>query len=230
MPTFSNRPPAESTGHNYDVVRCPATGKLRAVITSENLVGCPTHFFRGHTVPCDLPDCPACAEGLPWRWHGYVTIFTAQAHLHQLLELTAPPAEVLAAWFDLHKTLRGCEVILNRTSPRPNGRVRIQTRALDLTGIQLPPAPDLKKILATMWNLPKADQQIAGTLKNHPRFVPAAQPTVPDDRGPQKLDPPLFEKAIALCKSVNHSRGNSSESARPETSGNSHCTLPKPAT
>lgn len=207
MPNFSDRPPAESTGHNFDVIRCPASGKLRACITSENLVGCPTHFFRGHTVPCEPPDCPACAEGLPWRWHGYITIFTAGTHLHQLLEITAAPAETLVQYFDLHKTLRGCEVTMNRTSPRPNGRVRIATRSIDLAAVQLPAAPDLKLILATMWNLPALAQQIKGQLKGHPQFRPKSQPTLPDDRGPSRIADVLEGTGNGRCSSSAPSHG-----------------------
>lgn len=199
MPAFSDRPPAETSGHNFDVVRCPIAGKLRAVITSESLIGCPTHFFRGHTVPCESPDCPACSEQLPWRWHGYVSVFTASTHLHQLLELTAAPAQILAAWFDLHKTLRGSEVVLNRTSPRPNGKVRLQVRAIDLSAVQLPPAPDLRRVLATLWNLPVATQAVSGLMKNHPQFRPESQQKLPADRGLNRVSEILEGNGNGRC-------------------------------
>lgn len=207
MIPFSDRPPQETSGYNFDIVRCPASGKLRAAITSETLVGCPTHFFRGHTVPCSGADCSACAEGLPWRWHGYVTIFTSATHFHQLLELTAPPAEALAAYRQTHGTLRGCEIILNRTSPRPNGRVRIQTKPLDLTQMSLPSPPDLRLILATMWNLPDLAQEIRGLLKGHPQFHAKPQPTVPDDHGPSSIADILKTRGNGQCVSQSDSRG-----------------------
>ncbi len=209
MLPFSDRPPATTAGYNYDIIRCPAAGKLRAIITCENLVGCPTHFFRGHTVPCTGNECAACAEGLPWRWHGYVTIFTATTHFHQLLELTAPPAEHLANYHQTHKTLRGCEVILNRTSPRPNGKVRIQTKPFDLSQTSLPSPPDLRLILATMWNLPEITQEIRGLLKGHPQFRPTAQPTVPPDRGINRIAEILEPKGNGRCNSNEPSPGNS---------------------
>lgn len=187
MPTFSNRPPDETTSHNFDVVRCPPTGRLVACITSHQLVGCPTHFYRGHTVPCEQPHCPACDEGLPWRWHGYATIWTEKTHWHQLLELTAPPAEILAEYKAKNGTLRGCVITAHRTSPRPNGRVRLTTRTADLTKIDLPNAPDLRLILAALWNLPELAQEIRGLLKNHPEFRATAQPTLPDDHAPTPL-------------------------------------------
>jgi len=170
MLAFSNRPPRESTGHNFDVIRTPASGKLRGIITSENLIGCPTHYFQLHTVPCQQPECQPCNLGLPWRWHGYVTIFTANTHLHQLLELTAPPAEVLATYYEQHGTLRGCEIIAGRVSPRPNGRVRLITKPANLENISLPTPPDLRLILATIWNLPELAAQVNGTQKGHPRI------------------------------------------------------------
>lgn len=208
MIPFSDRPPQESSGYNFDIIRCPPSGKLRAAITSETLVGCPTHFFRGHTVPCTGSDCSACAEGLPWRWHGYVTIFTAATHFHQLLELTAPPAEVLATYRQQHGSLRGCEIILNRTSPRPNGRVRIQTKPMDLSQVSLPQAPDLRLILATMWNLPDVAQEVRGILKGHPEFRPTEHPTVPNDRGPNRIADILEHGGNGQCRPSPASRGD----------------------
>lgn len=207
MLPFTDRPPQESSGFNFDIVRCPPAGKLRAAITCESLVGCPTHFFRGHTVPCTGAACQACAEALPWRWHGYVTIYTSQTHFHQLLELTAPPAEVLATYREQHGSLRGCEILLNRNSPRPNGRVKIQTKPLDLTQTKLPEPPDLRLILATMWNLPEMIAEIRGLQKNHPRFVTPDTPTLPDDRGPVAMAEILSHGGNGRCKPPNKSLG-----------------------
>jgi hypothetical protein len=187
MPNFTDRPPTEPAGHNFDVVRCPAQGKIIACITCPELVGCPTHFYRGHTVPCEQPTCAACQEGLPWRWHGYVTIFTAKTHWHQLLELTAPPAETLAEYRDKFGTLRGCLITVNRTSPRPNGRVRLTTSTADLTKIELPQAPDLRLVLATVWNLPELAAEIRGQLKRHREFIATNPDPLPPDRGTSRL-------------------------------------------
>lgn len=188
MPDFSNTPPSDQTSHAYDIVRCPAAGKLRAVITCPDLVGCPTHFYRGHTVPCQAPLCEACDEALPWRWHGYVTIFTAKTHFHQLLELTAPAVKPLLDFREEHATLRGAIIEVHRISPRPNGRVRIVCTKADMTVIQIPTPPDLRLILATLWNLPELTQEIRGTQKGFPQYQAQAQETLPNDRGPNRID------------------------------------------
>lgn len=208
MPLFSNAPPADQTPHNYDLVRCPPAGKIVACITCPDLVGCPTHFYRGHTIPCEPPLCAACQEGLPWRWHGYVTIYTDKSHFHQLFELTAPAAEPLTAYREQHGTLRGCVLTASRISPRPNGRVRITTRTADLTNIVLPEPPDLRLILATLWNMPELAQEIRGTIKNHPRFNPKSQSLLPDDHGPTPIATLLNMEKNRPCKSTNGSRGD----------------------
>lgn len=187
MPSFSNTPPSDQTPHNFDIVRCPTQGKITAIITCADLVGCPTHFHRGHTVPCQSPTCDACDEGLPWRWHGYVTIFTAKTHFHQLLELTAPAVEPLVEYRNLNGTLRGVIINAHRISSRPNGRVRITCSKADLTHIIIPNAPDLRLILATMWNLPELAQEIRATMKGFPRFHAETPDDLPPDRRPEKI-------------------------------------------
>jgi hypothetical protein len=63
----------------------------------------------------------------------------------------------------------------------------LTTRTADLTKIDLPNAPDLRLILAALWNLPELAQEIRGLLKNHPEFRATAQPTLPDDHAPTPL-------------------------------------------
>jgi hypothetical protein len=140
---------------------------------------------------------------LPWRWHGYVTIFTAKTHFHQLLELTAPAVKPLLDYREENGTLRGAIIDVHRISPRPNGRVRVVATKADLAVIQLPTPPDLRLILATLWNLPALAQEVRGTQKGFPQFQARGQETLPNDRGPAHI-----EKCLQLIRDKQLKTGN----------------------
>lgn len=169
MPQFSHAPPADGRGLSLPLRRCPPRGALVAVITSDDLIGCPTHFYGGRTVPCDAERCLPCQEGVSWRWHGYVSAYLMKAKLHFLFEMTARCAEVLIQYRRAHGTLRGCLFEATRHSQTANGRVYIQTRPIDLEGIPVPDPPDLPKLLSMIWNVPAPNVQIDGRVKDHPR-------------------------------------------------------------
>jgi len=57
------------------LVRTPANRSLKAVVTSDALIGTDTHFWGGHTVPCERPECDACNHGIAYRWHGYLSAY-----------------------------------------------------------------------------------------------------------------------------------------------------------
>lgn len=164
MLTPRNQLPEERTGVGLPIRRTPPSGTLAAVITSSDMLGAYTHYFGGRTTPCARPDCRACAEGLPYRWHGYVAAHDLKSGEHILFEITAAGAEPLAEYHTHHGTLRGCELRASRPSKRPNGRVAIITRPYDLKQGRIPREPDLIACLAHLWNLPKSALQEA-----HPR-------------------------------------------------------------
>lgn len=63
MPTFSHDVPTDPRGPAFPIVRTPPGRPLTAIITSPDLVGCYTHYFKGRTSPCDSPKCHLCAIG-----------------------------------------------------------------------------------------------------------------------------------------------------------------------
>lgn len=168
MATFSNRPPADPRGVALDLVRTPATGKIRACVTSEDLIGTYTHFFKGRTLPHDHDECMACKAGLPYRWHAWVSAYTADKHQHILFECTAQAADAFVAYREAHGTLRGGVFDAWRPNRRPNGRVIIQIKPADLGGITLPEPPDLMKCLAIIWNITAPSIAADGIIKGAP--------------------------------------------------------------
>lgn len=153
MPTFSNAPPEDAQGFNLPLHRCPSKGKLQAIVTSADLTGCKTHFWGGRTVPCEDLECVACPEGVPWRWHSYLSAFLPTKGLHFIFESTARATEPFLLYKKAHGSLRGCLFQASRATSRSNSRVNIQTKPADLSSLQLPEAPEIPLVLATIWNM-----------------------------------------------------------------------------
>jgi len=170
MPIWSNCPPADKCGVSFTLRRTPQGRPLTCISTSEDLIGCPTHFYRGRTTPCSGEGCPACADGLPWRWHAYLSCLEISTREHFILELTAQAAENLISYRTAHKTIRGCLIELTRHKQRPNGRVILRCKPADLNKVPLPPAPDLIKCMQNIWNLASSHVREDGVARNQKRI------------------------------------------------------------
>jgi len=186
MPRWTTEPPADSHGKSLPLLRTPATTPLRAIITSSQLIGCDTHFFGGHTVPCERPNCKACLESIPYRWHAYLAAYMPLSGTHFIFECTAQAATPLFQYYCEHGTLRGCQIEAYRWHKRPNGRVIIRTATSATPMSVLPPAPDLAAIMAIIWSLPR--QNI--TITDDDRVSAAIDVTSKGDG--QSADPRLY--------------------------------------
>ena len=187
MINYTTTVPTNPNGHSLPIKRTPAFGALTAIITTENLIGCYTHYWHGRTIPCTLPDCPAHEDGAPFRWHAYQGAWETKTALHFIFEVTACGAEPFITYRDSHNTLRGCLFQAKRFKERPNGRILIHTKPAVLTEINLPNPPDLPKCLATLWSL---NPPMANSKKRNPskrtntvpigddatQWTPAAEP------------------------------------------------------
>ena len=168
MPIFSNTPPEDTRGVSLTLKRCPTNQSLKAIVTSADLIGCPTHFYGGRTVPCEETKCEPCLNGVPWRWHSYLSCWAQIDKIHFLFESTARASEPFVNYRKAHGSLRGCLFRAQRMNSRPNARVFIETKPFDLAAIDLPDAPDLAKVLAIIWNLPESHVNSNGRCRNMP--------------------------------------------------------------
>lgn len=171
MPTWNNTPPTTADSPALPIRRTPHLGVLQAIVTSVDLLGCDTHFFKGHTMPCERPDCEACGKNIPFRWHGYLACLDARTNVHFIFEMTAQAAEAFIEYRETHKTTRGCLFQAQRLHKRPNGRVIIQTKTAALEKLRLPKAPDLKASMAIIWQLPSHVVVDGGRMKDAPTVV-----------------------------------------------------------
>ena len=175
MPNFTNRPPAEPRGPAFPLQRTPTSKPLIAIITCDDLIGCPTHFFKGRTQPCSAPDCEACLEQVSWRWHGYVSALNVTTHEHFIFEMTAQATDALVAYRKQHDTLRGCLFEARRLHARQNARVILRCKPADLQQISLPTPPNLEHALSILWNLPTPDINLAPKPPHEKKITPGLQ-------------------------------------------------------
>ena len=171
MIDWSNQVPASDGPRAMPLKRTPTNGKLKAAITSDDLIGTPTHFFQGHTMPHTEHDCKACEEGVGWTWHGYVAAIMASNRQHFIFEFTAQVGDVMKHYRTVQSTLRGGIITAERMHHRPNGRVILQLTPGDLQRLNLPEAPNLQACMAIIWNIPRDAVRGNGQIKGHPRVT-----------------------------------------------------------
>jgi hypothetical protein len=164
----TDRPPTDQTGHALTLRRAPAGQPILGLPTSTKLLGLNTHFCHGRTLPCQAPDCKACQESIPYRWHGYITYLDLKDRVHCLLELPAAATGNLVQWTDTHDSLRGSVIRISRQQKKSNGRVLSEIKARTETDILLPPEPDLIKALCTLWRIPYTTATPANNRDIHP--------------------------------------------------------------
>jgi hypothetical protein len=185
MINWNDRPPADTIGVALPLIRASNGRPFRGHVTCHHLLGCNTHYWSGRTTPCASDDCPACKEGAPWRWKGYLSAIDCDTRRHVLLEVTALAAEPLVQYQDAKGTLRGALIEATRPGTRKNQRVWIRIKPAPEDAPALPPEPNLAKALAQIWSLPttelsRADNQWGTPAITHtPRQQPPYATTVP---------------------------------------------------
>ncbi len=170
MPVFSATPPPQGRSAGIDLVRTPANRPFIAIVTSEDLVGCPTHFYRNRTTPCEGENCQMCGEGYSWKWHGYLSCIDQATHDHVMFEMTANGSDPFRAYRKQYGTLRGCLFKATRHANRYNGRVSIRCQPADLGDRTLRKGANLVAMLCHIWNIPVPQAEIIGRSKDHPRI------------------------------------------------------------
>ena len=172
MPHWTKGPPQDPRGQGLPIVRTPATGYLRAIVTSPILIGCDTHYWGGHTVPCERPECEACNSGIAYRWHGYLTAYNPNDQLHFIFEMTAQAANPFNEYLQTNGTLRCAQFEAWRWKHTRNGRVLIKVEHSATPSSALPAAPDICRVMAIIWRLPTPNVQVDGIDRGTARVWP----------------------------------------------------------
>jgi hypothetical protein len=154
MPTWNPPPPTNNRGVPYRLLRVPAKGTLKGVITSTEPVAANTHYVANRTIPCESPnDCAACQQGHSYRYHCYTGLLLSATFEHVILELTAAASETLRNYHKLNKCTRGVCITAQRPSGRHNGRVILAIGQATNHADQLPDEPDLMAVLCHIWGI-----------------------------------------------------------------------------
>lgn len=169
---WSATPPTDESNYGYRLIRCPAFKALRAIILNSTLLGTRTHYHKARTLPCDGLNCTRCQEGLPWRWHAYLAVLAGENRERCILELTAQSAEQLKPTLAEFGTLRGTEIMIQRPSQKPNGRVRLLARRNGVPHEAWPDEPDVGKIMLHIWGLDDKPMKSNGQEKHWPAEKP----------------------------------------------------------
>jgi len=159
-PNWINRPPVPTEFAGLRLIRVGTAKHFEAIITSDHMIGCLTHFYKRRTIPCTAPDCQADCDGVPARWHGYLSVLCTRTRTHYVLELTALAAVPVAEFDDAKGSLRGAMLDATRLGNKPNGPVScvISPSSADLR--TLPRAVHLERFLATIWHLNPAREDV----------------------------------------------------------------------
>lgn len=171
MPQFSTDAPDDPRGFALHLVRCPTGQALVGIVTSHDLIGCPTHFWHGRTVPHEQENCQPCKDGISWRWHSWLSAFNPRTHEAFIFESTARVTKLFTAYRDSHGGLRGCKFRAQRRSMAANARVYLELAPANLQDVQLPDPPDLLKCMCVIWNIPLPNLDVEGILRSVPRVV-----------------------------------------------------------
>lgn len=176
MPKFSTTPPEDPRGFALPLVRVPAGKTIVAIVISEDLIGCPTHFWGGRTVPCEEVDCVPCSEGVSWRWHSWLAAWSPNNDSTFLFESTRRITDVFCGYREIHGTLRGCHFRAQRRTSARNSRVNIELKPADLRAVRLPGPPNLLACMAIIWNIKLNDLAVPDASESGPRIRADSQP------------------------------------------------------
>lgn len=150
---MSDRPLGPPTARVLDLVRCPAKGGLRGIITCAKITGTYTHFWGGKTIPCGGSLCQACDEDQSRRWHGYFGIITPDPQRHQIVETTVQACEQIWAWEEINGSILGAKITLARRGEKVNGKICVSLDVSTRGKFRLPKEPDIEKNLRIIWGL-----------------------------------------------------------------------------
>lgn len=219
MIDLTNRVPDQETRHALPLVRTPAKGQLRVLVTTPDIIGTYTHWYAGRTQPCRGDTCKACLEGAPSRWLGYIAGRIADGPRHAIIELPQLAAEQISRHIADHGPIRGRILTLARLSKRANGRVSASIENDTDPDREIPPAPDMPRCLATLWQIKLADFS-PGILTHAGRDIQVDQDSVANEQDPTHIKQVLdrFTQGVKPCQEPSAKRSsNSSGSASKAT-------------
>jgi len=151
-PNWSPRPNDADLPVGIPLLRIPQHGTGFQVVVSREIVGVDTHYFKGRTLPCTMPVCPACMEFSPKRWHGYLYVMSAKKLTIAAVELTAGCAQQIDRAVQNFGSLYKLIIQGTRQKQRANGKIEISASGLFTGAIPELRIPPIKELLKRIWS------------------------------------------------------------------------------
>jgi len=170
MSEWTNRPAASQHPTQLQLLRVPPGRTIAAIITSHDVVGRDTHYWKGRTRVCTHPTCEPCDAHHAPRWYGYLAVVAPTMLAPTILEITAACIDPLDEYFRDHSTLRGAEINIRRANKKANSRLIAACRPSPYRDAKLPDAPNVIAHLCRIWEIPLPTEQIC-----HPFSQPNGQ-------------------------------------------------------
>lgn len=182
-PLFFDDPDQIPREQHAELVRTPHTKPIKAIITSNKIIACPTHYHARRTIPCKGPGvCDLCAAGQKWRLHAYLSIINLDNLAHQIIEFPARQYDALAQWYRRLGTVRGLYIEACRPNARPNGPIQLTIKRPATEPPTLPDPLPIEWILCKIWGVPadeykpqksqNQNNQTPDTTSNHYQQTP----------------------------------------------------------
>lgn len=133
------------------LIRTPATGLIKGVITTHQVVQIYTHHSRGRTVGCAAEHCPDCFTSQPTRYEAYLGFYSPATKKHAILATTLGAVRQIQDQAGRVDRVRGLCLALSRASKRPNSRVIVECGMVYPDTSALPSPPDLIAHLERIW-------------------------------------------------------------------------------
>lgn len=149
---FYERPPGGTERSTVDIVRVGKRQGLRFICVSNEVVGVVTHWIGGKSVRCSEGACVCQDHPVEARWRGYLAgVGKGKTKIH-LFEFTSGVEPDFHDFVRQHGTLRGTAVLLSRSGPRANGKLRVEFEDGLTRESDLPEAPDLVALLSRIYS------------------------------------------------------------------------------
>lgn len=152
---------------DWQMMRAKADHPQLFVCVSSVHLGCYTHFYKRQTIPHRNVGCKPCKAGFERRWKGYVLGVAIKNGAHVIVEISPPSAMQLIQYRTEYGTLRGLNLILSRTSDRPNAKISITHKGMYHAPQKLPPEQDIWPIIARIWGVDAETGEIVQRDRPH---------------------------------------------------------------
>lgn len=134
-------------------------GKTKLVMLSQDPFRYRAHWMRTRYLPCPgLPDCGHCSIGIGKKVRYVYAMYNSDTLRPGLLEVGPETAGMIRSEQIKSGDAPGLCLLLEKTGGVVNGAIIVTTFHTLYRLSDLPPAPDIPKIMRAMWTMPENER------------------------------------------------------------------------